>query len=154
MRPVSKRLTPEWLRPQWEQKKRETAARVQVAVDELRRQGRKATLEAIRVTIRSMHGVSISANTITRNELAHEIYTANCRKPRAASLPQPDLRELVEKTSAEERHSLRSKISRLRRESKDALIAKLVFLERAARKQRDLENRLREEILRLSSRNE
>jgi len=119
-------------------------------VDELRQQGRKATLEAIRVTIRSMHGVSISANTIKRNELAHEIYTAVCQKPKAASLPEPALRQLVENAAAEERHSLRSKISRLRRESKDALIARLVSLERAAANQKDVENRLRDEILRLS----
>lgn len=148
---MSKRPAPEWLRPRWEQKRRETAVRVQTAVDQLRRQGRKATLESIRDTIRSLHGVSISANTIQRNELAYQIYSANRQRPRAASLPQPALRELVENASAEERRGLQSKISRLRRESKDSLVAKVVSLERAVARQREVENRLREEILRLST---
>jgi DNA invertase Pin-like site-specific DNA recombinase len=152
---ISKRPAPEWLRPLWEQKRKETAARVQAAVDQLRRRGRRVTVEAIRDAIRSMCGVSISTSTIKRNELAYQIYLANGqKKPRAASLPQPALRELVENASAGERHGLRSKISRLRREPKDALVAKLVSLERAAAKQRDVENRLREEILRLSPGND
>ena len=125
--------------------------RVQTAVDQLRRQGGRATLESIRDTIRSLHGVSISANTIQRNELAYQIYSANRQRPRAASLPQPALRELVENASAEERRGLQSKISRLRRESKDSLVAKVVSLERAVARQREVENRLREEILRLST---
>ena len=62
---------PEWLRARWERTKCETAARVQAAVDQLRERGRGVTFESIRETIRSMHGVSISANTIKRNELAY-----------------------------------------------------------------------------------
>jgi len=149
---MAKRLPPEWLRPRWEEKKKETAARVQSAVDQLRRQGRKTTLESIRDAIRASSGVSISANTIQRNELAYQIYLANREKQRAVTLPEPALRQLVENTSAGERHSLQSKISRLRREPKDALVAKVVSLERTVGKQRDVENRLREEILRLSPR--
>jgi hypothetical protein len=102
--------------------------------------------------VRSLHGVSISANTIKRNELAYRIYSAHRQKPKVAHLPEPALRELVAGAAAEERRSLQSKISRLRREPKDALVAKLVSLERAVAKQRDIENRLREEILRLSVR--
>jgi hypothetical protein len=108
------------------------------------------TFESIRETIRSLNGVSISANTIKRNEVAYQIYSAHRQKPKVASLPQPALIELVASVSVEERPSLKSKISRLRREPKDALVAKLVSLERAATRQRDVENRLREEILRLS----
>jgi hypothetical protein len=108
------------------------------------------TFESIREVVRSLHGVSISANTIKRNELAYQIYSAHRQKPKVARLPEPALRELVANAAAEERRSLQSKISRLRREPKDALVAKLVSLERAAAKQRDVENRLREEILRLS----
>lgn len=149
--PTSGDKVPEWLRTRWERTKCETATRVQAAVDQLKLQGRDVTFGNIRDTIRSLHGVSISANTIKRNELAYQIYSAHRRKPRVASLPQPTLRALVANSSAEERRGLQSKISRLRRESKDSLIAKLVSLERAGAKQRDLENRLREEILRLSS---
>jgi hypothetical protein len=141
---------PEWLRTRWERTKGETAARVQAAVDQLQQQGRHVTFESIRETIRLLHGVSISANTIKRNEVAYQIYSAHRQKPKVASLPQPALRGLVTSVSVEERPSLKSKISRLRREPKDALVAKLVSLERAATRQRDVENRLREEILRLS----
>jgi hypothetical protein len=151
MTPTSNGKVPEWLRTRWERTKCETAARVQTAVDQLQQQGRDVTLERIRETIRSMHGVSISVNTIKRNELAYQIYSAHSKKPRVAFLPQPALRELVANASAEERRGLQSKISRFRREPKDALVAKLVSLERAAARQREVENRLREEILRLSS---
>ena len=150
MIPPSSGRVPEWLRTRWERTKGETAARVQAAVDQLQRQGRHVTFESIRETIRSLNGVSISANTIKRNEVAYQIYSAHRQKPKVASLPQPALIELVASVSVEERPSLKSKISRLRREPKDALVAKLVSLERAATRQRDVENRLREEILRLS----
>ena len=63
-------------------------------MDELRQQGRDVTFENIREAIRST-GVSISANTIKCNQLAYDIYLANCRKPRTGHLPQPALRELV-----------------------------------------------------------
>jgi hypothetical protein len=149
---MSKRPTPDWLRPRWEQKTKETATRVQEAVDQLRRQGRKVTLDAIRDTIRSTCGVSISTNTIKRNDLAYQAYVAHRQQPRISCLPDPGLRQIIDNASAEERHSLRSKISRLRRECKDALVGKVVSLEATARKQRDIENRLREEILRLRER--
>jgi hypothetical protein len=152
MPPMSKRPKPEWLRPRWEQKTKETAARVQEAVDQLRRQGRKITLDAIRDTIRSTCGVSISTNTIKRNDLAYQAYVTHRQQPRISCLPDSGLRQIIENAPTEERHSLRSKISRLRRECKDALLARIVSLEATARKQRDIENRLREEILRLSDR--
>ena len=43
-----------------------------------------------------------------------------------------------------------SKTARLRRESKDSLIARLISLERRVRQQQSAENLLREEILRLA----
>ena len=82
MTPTSNGKVPEWLRSRWERTKRETAARVRAAVDQLRQQGRDVTFESIREAIRSLHGVSISANTIKRNELAYKVYLANCRKPK------------------------------------------------------------------------
>ena len=118
----------------------------------MRRQGRKMTLDAIRDTIRSTCGVSISTNTIKRNDLAYQVYVAHRPRPRVSCLPDPGRRQIIQNAPAEERHGLRSKISRLRRECKDVLVARVVSLERAAGKQRDVENRLREEILRLSER--
>jgi len=132
---------PEWLRARWERTKSETAARVQAAVDQLRERRRGVTFESIRETIRSMHGVSISANTIKRNELAYQIYSTHRQRPKVAPLPTAQTKTVA----------VCSPISRLRREPKDSLVAKLVCLERAVTKQRDIENRLREEILRLSA---
>lgn len=93
----------------------------------------------------------ISANTIKRNELAYKVYLANCRKPKMGKLPEPALRVLVGSSPPERRHALEVKVSRLRREPKDALIARLISLESTIAGQRDAENRLREEILRLST---
>jgi multidrug efflux pump subunit AcrB len=130
---------------------RDCGPRVQAAVDQLREHGHGVTFESIRETIRSIYSISISANTIKRNEIAYQIYSAHRQKPRVVSLPQSALRALLASASAGERRGLQSKISRLRREPKDSLVAKLVCLERAVTKQRDIENRLREEILRLSA---
>jgi hypothetical protein len=152
MTPTSNGKVPEWLRSRWERTKCETAARVRAAVDQLRQEGRDVTFESIREAIRSLHGVSISANTIKRNELAYKVYLANCRKPKTGKLPEPALRVLVGSSSPEKRHALEVKVSRLRREPKDALIARLISLESTIAGQRDAENRLREEILRLSTR--
>jgi hypothetical protein len=48
-----------------------------------------------------------------------------------------------------ERRAIQSKVSRLRREPKDALIAKLLLLDQTVGKQKRAENTLREEIIRL-----
>jgi hypothetical protein len=48
-----------------------------------------------------------------------------------------------------ERRAVQSKIARLRREPKDPLIAKLIFLDQTVAKQKRAENALREEIIRL-----
>ena len=85
MTPTSNGKVPEWLRSRWERTKSETAARIQAAVDQLRQHGRDVTFESIREAIRSLHGVSISANTIKRNELAYKVYLANCRKPKTGN---------------------------------------------------------------------
>ena len=145
------RKHPEWLSPQWEKKRQLTAARVEQAVQALKNDGGAVSYAAIRERVHSLSGVWISANTIKRNDLAYGIYLANRRSPRIRGLPEPLLTRLVESVPAEERRSIQSKISRLRRDSKDALIAKLVSLERIVAKQKLTENALREEVIRLST---
>ena len=148
---TAKRANPEWLRHSWEQKRNETAARVRAAVEILRQHKDAITYESIRAQIKATFGISISANTIRRNEHASEIYEANRAHPKSVG-QQRDLQltELVRGAPEQERRAVRSKISRLRRESKDVLIARLITIERAVAKQRTVENLLREEILRLS----
>jgi hypothetical protein len=94
----------------------------------------------------------VSYSTIKRNELAYKVYLANCRKPKTGKLPEPALRVLIGSFPPEKRHALEVKISRLRRQPKDVPIARLISLESTIARQGDAENRLREEILRLSTR--
>jgi hypothetical protein len=151
MMATAKRANPEWLRKNWEQKKNDTAARVRAAVEVLRRQKQAVTYESIRNQIKAAFGISISANTIKRNDRAYEIYEANRAHPQSVGQRRNlQLAELVRGAPEEERRAVRSKISRLRKETKDALIARLIAVEKAVAKQRTVENLLREEILRLS----
>lgn len=148
---TAKRANPEWLRKNWEQKKSDTAARVRAAVGVLRQDEQAITYESIRRQINLTYGITISANTIRRNEGAYEIYEANRARPKSAGQRRsPHLNAMLRGAPEQERRSVRSKISLLRRETKDTLIARLITLERAVAKQRTVENLLREEILRLS----
>ncbi len=97
-----------------------------------------------------LFGVSISPNTIKRNELSYRIYVASRRPPRRKQLREAGLMQLVNSASGPEKRSMWSKTARLRRESKDSLIARLISLERTVRQQQSAENLLREEILRLA----
>ena len=95
--------------------------------------------------------VSISTNTIRRNELAYEVYiqlasAASHRKPSKSEL----LAALQRATPDARRPALRSKIVRLRRQSKDTLIAKVMELEKMVEDQIKRENALREELLRVT----
>lgn len=146
-----KRANPEWLRKGWEQKKNETAARVRAAVDVLRQHKQAITYESIRTQIKATYGISISGNTIRRNEHAYEICEANRERPRSGGKQRNLLLiEILRGPPEQDLRAVRSKISRLRRETKDSLIARLITIERAVAKQKTVENVLREEILRLS----
>jgi hypothetical protein len=148
---TAKRANPEWLRKNWEQKKNDTAARVRAAVEVLRQNKHAITYESIRSQIKLTYGITISANTIRRNEGAYEIYEANRTRPKSAGQRRsPHLNAMLRGATEQDCRAVRSKISRLRREMKDTLIARLITLERAVAKQRTVENLLREEILRLS----
>jgi hypothetical protein len=108
------------------------------------------TIESIRKTVKALSGVSISGNTIHRNEAAYEAYQKHRTEPRRRAPKQASLSQLLRDTPSNQRTSLRAKINRLRRQPKDALIAKLIRLEGAAHEHDARENNLREEILRLT----
>jgi hypothetical protein len=131
MRPPTdrkKRPSPEWLRSQWEKKKRETAVRVATAVEVLHRENRAVTYASIREKIHALCRVWISANTIKRNDLADSLYTEHLQTLGAQRRREPLLRRLLDGLPEGERRPIVSKVSRLRREPKDALIAKLILL--------------------------
>jgi hypothetical protein len=141
---------PDWLRPRWERQKRDTATRVEAAVNALQKERAEVTYASICKRVSILFGLSISPNTIKRNEFAYRIYLANRRPPRYKRLREPLLLQLIDGSSDQEKRSLRSRSARLRRESKDSLIARLISLERTVTEKKNVENLLREEILRLA----
>jgi hypothetical protein len=141
--------SPIWLQPRWERRKQETVSRVTAAVEKLRQEAREVTFSNICVAVRELYGVSISSNTLKRNDSAYQIYLAHRKPPKKGIGRQRGLQDLLASATGLERDQLASKISRLRRKSKDTLIAKLITLERRVRRQTEVENRLREEVIRL-----
>jgi hypothetical protein len=145
-----RRPHPDWLQPRWERQKRDTATRVEAAVSALQKDGSQVTYASICNRVNILFGLSISPNTIKRNELTYRIYLANRRPPRKKQFREPLLLQLVDDAPDQVKRSLQSKTARLRRESKDSLIARLISLERTVAQQKNAENLLREEILRLA----
>ena len=76
-----------------------------------------------------------------------EIHAARDRKLEAAR----NLAQTIMAANPEEKGPLQSRIQRLRRETKDALIARVLRLERIVEEQKAAENALRDEIVRLSA---
>ena len=143
-------MHPGWLQPRWDGQKRDTAARVEAAVGARQKDSAEVTYTSICKRVSILFGLSISPNTIKRNDLAYRIYLANRRPRRRTRLVEPLLWRLMDSASDQEKRSLQSKTARLRRESKDSLIARLISLERTIARQKNAENLLREEILRLA----
>ena len=144
------RPAPEWLRSRWDQQRRETADRVGRAVARLRAQNQPVTFSAIRDSVKQTDGVSISTNTIQRNDLAYAVYQqyASIRLP--ARRRHRTLSALLDRAPVAERAALRTKIARLRRGTKDELIASLIELAREVKNQGRREHALREELLRVT----
>jgi hypothetical protein len=148
---TSKRAVPVWLTAIWEQRRTETAARIARAVTKLHSDGCAVTYSSICATIRAVDGISISPNTIKRNGGAYEIYVAHRCPQRRRRLPESLLTQTIAAASQEETRRLKSRVECLRRETKDALIARILRLECTVKQQNAAENALRDEIVRLSA---
>jgi hypothetical protein len=144
------RPSPEWLRARWDHQRRETADRVGRAVAQLRAQDRRVTFSAIRDAVKQADGVSISTNTIQRNDLAYAVYQQHASIRPPARRRHQSLSALLDRAPATDRPALRTNITRLRRASKDELIASLIELAREVKKQGRREHALREELLRVT----
>ena len=147
---MSGNSNPIWLESYWQQKRLLTAERVSKAVEELHRTGAAITIAQICDAVRRIYGVSVSANTITRNALAYEVYKAHRAPRRVRMLKDSSLLELLNSADGPDKRSLRARIARLRRTPKDGLISRLIRLETATKEQKMVECRLREEIVRLT----
>jgi len=116
--------------------------------------GNKITYNSICRSVESLYGVSISANMIKRNHEAYKIYAAHRSSRRFSPAKEETLQKLVQNAPGEDWSRLGSRIARLRRMKKNALIARLVQLEDASDQQKTIETNLRDEILRLLARRE
>lgn len=145
-----KKMRPGWLQPRWDRQKRDTATRVEAAVNALQKDRAEVTYTSICKRVSILFGLSISPNTIKRNEVAYRIYLANRRPSKKKQFREPLLLQLIDSAADEEKRSLQSRTARLRRDSKDSLIARLISLEHTVTRQKNGENLLREEILRLA----
>lgn len=123
---------------------------MEAAVSALQKDHAEVTYASICKRVSILFGLSISPNTIKRNELSYRIYLASRQPPRRSQLRESVLMQLINGASGPEKRSMWSKTARLRRESKDSLIARVISLELTVRRQKSAENLLREEILRLA----
>jgi hypothetical protein len=139
---------PVWLSGSWERKKAETADRVRSAIERLTADRQPVTVNAIREAVKAIFNIPFSANTIKRNDEAYALYLSCRRPPRSPAARDLLLSDLYACTT--DKAHLYAKVARLRRQSKDHLIAQLISLEQAAKLQTQVENRLREEIVRNS----
>jgi hypothetical protein len=144
-----RRESPTWRAGRWAEQKHATATRIAGAVASLRQAGDKITYGSICRSVQSLYGISISANTIKRNDAAFEIYSANRSSRRFAPAKEQALQKLVWDATGANRKRLGPKIARLRRMRKDSLIAMLLQLQDTSDCQKTNETNLRDEILRL-----
>jgi hypothetical protein len=108
------------------------------------RRERPITLTSIREAVREIDGISISTNTIQRNELAYEVYL-NYAPTALRKTSRCRARAVLQRAARDgQGPALRAKIARLRRQPKDHLIARLLELERTTGEQVKRENALRE----------
>src|SRR3982750_1701863 len=133
---------PRWLKPLWEKKKVETAKRVERAVKEMIRLKKPVPLEGIRNTVKTMFGASISANTIQRNERAYAAYQKHRTTKSLAKVRDHGLAGMLRGISGPGAANLRAKVNRLRRDTKDSLIAKLLQVEEERKRQAEREDAL------------
>ncbi len=78
----------------------------------------EVTYASICKRVSILFGVSISPNTIKRNELSYPIYMASRRPPRRKQLRESVLMQLINSASGPEKRSMWSKTARLRRDPK------------------------------------
>jgi hypothetical protein len=123
---------------------------VATAVKHLLKAKQPVTFNAIRETVRSLFQVAISTNTIQRNPEAYATYLQHrTHRPRMQTRSAA-LRAVLNSVNDDRKESIRVRVNRLRRESKDTLIARLIQLETSVEQQIRRQDNLREEILRLS----
>ncbi len=144
-----KRSATEWLRPYWEQRRSTTIDRVARAIASIKKRGAPITLRSIAGAASEIDGVPLSPNTIYQNEEAHKLYLeSRTMRPLEPPVPQR-LRSFLRELPSADKKAAQSRISALRRESKDNLIARLLDATRDSQAQQQELINLRERLLNL-----
>jgi len=107
-------------------------------------QSQPVTLTTVQQAIFGQSGVNISQSTIQRSEAYRQQRGSVIR-----NRPTPELASAINDLGPQDRKSLLAKASRLRRENKDGLIARILALESAVSRQSEVERTLRQEVFRL-----
>jgi hypothetical protein len=113
-------------------------------METLRKESQRLTTAALQRAIFAQSGARVSQSTIQRSE-AYRQHRRNIIRNRLA----PKLEAALSDLGPEYRKGLLAKASRLRRENKEGLIAKILILESALSHQAQVERTLQQEILRL-----
>jgi hypothetical protein len=142
--------TPAWLAPTWEAKKADTLERVKKAINEINREGRSVSLRNITKKAEEMDGRPLSATTIQRNEASYREYLKHRKLLPSRQRRGWSIAEFLEQTPADERRNVQTRISYLRKEKKDDLIAKILSLQMLVEFRDEEALHLREELLRLT----
>lgn len=128
----------------WEKKNAETASRISDSLEKLLKLIEPITLAGVQRVILAQSGVRLSLSTIERSEAYRQQRRTMVRNRRS-----PALDAVLNELGPEGRRGLLAKASRLRRENKEALIAKILLLERAVSRQTEVERALQQEVFRL-----
>jgi hypothetical protein len=128
---------PTWLEGRWAEQKHATATRIAGAIASLRQAGDKITYGSICRSVQSPYA----------------IYSANRSSRQYSPAKEQALQKLLQNANDTQPNRVGSKIARLRRMRKDALIAMLLQLQDADARQKTTETNLRDEILRLVTSN-
>ena len=141
--------TPAWLTPTWEAKKADTLERVKKAIKEINREGSSVSLRKIARKAEEIDGRPLSATTIQRNEAAYGEYLKHRKLLPSRQRRGWSIAEFLKQVPADERRNVQARISYLRKEKKDDLIAKVLSLQVLVEVRDEEALRLRDEILRL-----
>ena len=139
-----KTKSPDWLRPLWERKNAETASRISAGLEKLLEQDQPIRLAGVQQEILAQSGVRISLSTIQRSAAYRQQRRSIVRSRRP-----PALDAVLNDLGPQGRKGLWAKASRLRRENKEGLIAKILLLESAVSRQSEVERALQHEVFRL-----
>jgi len=146
------RSKPTWLQKRWHAQRADTVERVRKSIDALIVANKNVTLSAICEHSRQVLKAPLAVTTILRNEGARELYDQHARKG-PKSVRRIRTKKIKEEIASElSEAQIHSRVSRLRRYTKDELVLKVLHQTQMLRRQMELIRRLRRSNLGLKLR--